>query len=353
MATTFHIVQRMAPGGIESIVLDLARIDPDVRVVSLEGDVDSLVQSWPPLAALGDRLMALSKPDGIRPALWRTLAGMFRAHEAGAIITHHIGPLVYAGIGAVIAKVARRIHVEHDGWHYAGLKRRILARLIEQVVAPRRVAVSAATATQVANALGTVRQTVIPNGVDLDRFRPASRAEARDRFDLPGNAMIIGCVGRLESVKGQDILLEAFSMMDRKCHLVLAGSGSMRAVLEERVDRLCIRDRVHFLGNVDAPETLYPAFDLFCLPSRSEGFPRSLIEAQASGIRVVASQVGGVAEAVCPASGRLVPPGDPAGLASALQASLDHTSRYSPRAFVDPAFSNALMADRYQALLHS
>ncbi|OYU47118.1 MAG: glycosyl transferase [Rhizobiales bacterium PAR1] len=351
MATTFHIVQRMAPGGIESIVLDLARLDPDVRVVSLESDRASLVKAWPPLAVLGERLITLSKPEGLTPGLWLSLAALFRIHDVRAIVTHHIGPLVYAGIAAVAARVKRRIHVEHDGWHYAGAKRRILARMIEKIVAPRRVAVSSVTAGQVANALGTLRQTVIPNGVDLERFRLRSRHKACQRFGLPENRKLIGLVGRLEHVKGQDVLIDALGRLDRTTHLVLAGDGSTRATLAAQVLALGLSERVHFMGSISEPEALYPAFDVFCLPSRAEGFPRTLIEAQACDIPVVACDVGGAKEAVCPSTGRLVPAERPDLLAEALTQTLEMPSAVSPRQFVDPTFSNAIMVDRYRALI--
>ncbi len=64
MPTYFHIVQRMAPGGIETVVLDLARADSDLTVISLEGTRESLVAAWPALAALGARLVGLGKPEG-------------------------------------------------------------------------------------------------------------------------------------------------------------------------------------------------------------------------------------------------------------------------------------------------
>lgn len=351
MTTTVHIVQRMAPGGIESIVLDFARLDPEVLVVSLEGERASLIEAWPLLADLGERLVTLAKPDGIRPGLWPKLADLFRSHATHAIVTHHIGPLVYAGIAAVAAKVSRRIHVEHDGWHYASAKRRLLARLIDRIVAPRRVAVSNVTALQVARAIGANNQTVIPNGIDLNRFRPASRIEARVRFGLPARGWLVGNVGRLETVKGQDVLIDALARLDRHFHIALAGDGSNRAALEQQVRKLGLEDRVHFLGAIAAPEALYPALDLFCLPSRAEGFPRTLIEAQACDLRVIASDVGGVREAVCPSTGVLVAPGDPAALAAALRDAMKSAPGASPRAFVDPAFSNARMIDRYRAVI--
>lgn len=352
MAAIFHIVQRMAPGGIESIVLDLARLDPETRVISLEGTQQALIEAWPSLSALGDRLEALAKADGWQPQLWLALSRLFRRHRPSAIITHHIGPLIYAGVAAMTAGISRRIHVEHDGWHYAAPRRRQLARIIDRLVAPRRVAVSNVTATQVSQALGTIRQTVIPNGVDLDRFHPGDAEAARDLHGLEQNAFLIGCIGRLEAVKGQDILIEALAQLDQRCHLVLAGEGSERSRLEQLTLRLGVQDRVTFLGHVNEPERLYPAFDLFCLPSRAEGFPRSLIEAQACGIPVVATDVGGSREAVCPSTGRLAPSANSDALAAVLSEAIDSgRPTTTPRAFVDPAYSNALMLDRYRMLI--
>jgi glycosyltransferase involved in cell wall biosynthesis len=351
MATTIHIVQRMAPGGIESIVLDLARLDPETRVISLEGSRQALVEAWPGLSALGDRLEALAKGEGWQPRLWLALGRLFRRHRPRAIITHHIGPLVYAGLAALVAGIGRRIHVEHDGWHYAAPRRRLLARMVDRLVAPRRVAVSHVTATQVAGALGSIGQTIIPNGVDLDRFHARDALAARVEFGLPREAFLIGCIGRLERVKGQDVLIRTLARLDTRCHLVLAGDGRARADLEALVRLWGMTDRVTFLGQVNQPERLYPAFDVFCLPSRAEGFPRSLIEAQACGIPVVATDVGGSREAVCPQTGRLVPAENEDELALAITETLAFgPPAPSPRAFVDPAFSNALMLDRYRAL---
>lgn len=351
MTPTFHIVQRMAPGGIESIVLDLARGDPALRVISLEGTRESLVAQWPVLQDLGDRLLGLGKPDGLRPGLWLRLARLFRAERTRAIVTHHIGPLVYAGIAAVAAGVARRIHVEHDGWHYAGSKRRTLARLIEPLIHPRRIAVSHVTAQQVAEALGTLRQTVIPNGVDIERFQPSCRQSARAQFALPATAPMIGCVGRLERVKGQDVLIRALALLDPAIHLVLAGDGSEREALERLASHLGLSARVHFLGTIATPELLYPAFDVVCLPSRAEGFPRTLIEAQACNIPVLATDVGGSREAVCPSTGRLVAAENPPAMAVALGEMLASPATFAARRFVDPCFSNAVMVARYRALI--
>lgn len=215
---------------------------------------------------------------------------------------------------------------------------------------PRRIAVSSVVADQVAAVLGRVGQIVIPNGVDLDRFSKGDKLKARQAFLLPEDVVIIGSVGRLETVKGHDLLIEALSHLPASFHVAIAGTGSNAEALIDRAHDLGVGDRVHLLGRVDAPEQLYPAFDVFCLPSRAEGFPRALIEAQAADLSVVAFNVGGVREATCSRTGILVDQGDIKALAWALQTRLSKPPSGSPRHFVEPQFSNQRMADRYRAV---
>ena len=342
MSVVVHIVQRMAPGGIETLVLDLARNDPDIRVISLDGDADRLREDWPRLLELSDRFVALSKQPGLVPRLVPRIAALLRSWRATAIVAHHVGPLLYGGLAARMAGLGVRVHVEHDGWHYEDRSRARLGRLLDVLVQPRKVAVSRKTAEAAATALASDLIEIIPNGVDLNRFRPGDKAAARRELGLPADVALIGTVGRLTKVKGHDLLIEAAAYLPTT-HIVLAGDGEEREPLERQAKALELEDRIHFLGQCDRPERVYPAFDVFCLPSRAEGFPRAVIEAQACDIPVVAADVGGVREAVCPQTGRLVAAGDPLRLALALTAMIEGAVSGAvlgrPRAFVDPRFS--------------
>lgn len=350
MSKTVHIVQKMSPGGIESVVLDLALMDTAVSVCSLEGTPEGLIAAWPPLAKIRGRLFALSKKQGIRPSTVARVAKVLRKLRPDAVVTHHIGPLVYAGLASRMICVPRTVHVEHDAWHYRDPKRQRLAKLVEYFVQPRRVAVSSVVADQVASALGHVGQILIPNGVDLGRFAKGNRAKARRTFSLPDDVKLIGSVGRLEPVKGHDQLIEALAQLPQQYHLAIGGTGSNADALIDLACQLGVWQRVHLVGHVDAPEKLYPAFDVFCLPSRAEGFPRALIEAQAAELRVVAFDVGGVREATCPRTGTLVAEGNIKALAQALAQSMSQPPCVSPRRFVEPQFSNQRMAERYRAV---
>ncbi len=349
-----QVVQRLAPGGIEALVLEFERLcqpDQPVLVVSLEGTHEALVRSWPRSASLGDRLIALEKRPGFQPQVFLDLVRLFRRVRPVAVQTHHVGPLLYGGLAARLAGIDRVVHTEHDAWHLSVRKRRAVVRGALAAVRPHLIACGSQVAAAVRRALPGTNAEVIANGVDLDRFRPDDRTANRRRLGLPLGVQLIGSAGRLEPVKGHDVLISALSQLPSSVHLALAGNGSQRSELEDQVQMSGLHDRVHFLGMLDDMVGFYRALDVFCLPSRNEGLPLSLLEAQASGIPAVASDVGGVREAACPRTARLVPADRPGLLADALQTVLTRPAPVSPRRFVKDNFDLADTIGAYRALL--
>jgi glycosyltransferase involved in cell wall biosynthesis len=150
------------------------------------------------------------------------------------------------------------------------------------------------------------RLTVIQNGVHDNGLR------ARPAAEPPR----IVCVARLEPPKDHQTLFAALrSLLHLQWELVLVGDGPLEAEL-----RASAGERVRFLGAVPDPSRVLAESQLFVLPSRSEGFPRSILEAMRAGLPVVASDVGGVREAVeAEVSGLVVPPVSPYALAEALK----------------------------------
>jgi glycosyltransferase involved in cell wall biosynthesis len=174
---------------------------------------------------------------------------------------------------------------------------------------------------------------VVLHGVDTQLFRPADRAVARRSVDLPVDAFVVGTVGRLEAQKSHDVLIRAAAGIVEggrapDLHLVIAGEGSKRQSLELLASELGMQDRVHFLGHLEPSWSLYPAFDIFALASAWEGLPLSLLEAMSCGIPVIATDVGGVRDAVTDRSnGFLVPTQSVDELARAIAAMIDVTRR--------------------------
>ncbi len=166
----------------------------------------------------------------------------------------------------------------------------------------------------------------VPNGVDTERFAPDSRlrSQVREGLGIPEEAFVWLAAGRLEEPKDYPTLMRAFARVAGErpgTRLLIAGQGSLEAELRGLAQALGLGDRVRFLGLRRDIPALMNAADAFALSSAWEGMPMVLLEAQAAGLPVVATDVGGVGEVVRPgASGFLVPPGDPEGLAAAMAA---------------------------------
>ncbi len=155
------------------------------------------------------------------------------------------------------------------------------------------------------------RVRVIHNGIDPGPFLATPPPS--------GDRLVIGCVGRLVPQKGQARLLDALASCRERIELRLIGEGPMQSELEDQVRRLGLEDRVELRGfRADLVGEL-AAIDLLVMPSDHEGLPLALLEAMAAGRGAVAFDVGGIREVIVPGrTGRLIPAGDVAGLAAAL-----------------------------------
>jgi glycosyltransferase involved in cell wall biosynthesis len=210
-----------------------------------------------------------------------------------------------------------------------------------------------------------VSSVVIPNGIDLTRFVPASTDSRRDRrayreaAGVPADGILIGHVARLMEVKNQSLLLKAFQLVSNHApdtRLALVGDGPLRGALEAEARALGIYDKVHFAGAVEDVASWLKAFDLFVLCSDAEGTSISVLEALASGLCVVATAVGGNVELLDDGrAGLLVPPKQREALANALlRAVTDERLRgtlgRTGRARVEARYSQDAMVDAYERL---
>jgi glycosyltransferase involved in cell wall biosynthesis len=216
--------------------------------------------------------------------------------------------------------VGRRGSLPSPTW-----KQRQGERLVIAAAHVRTTNSHAAVATMAPRLRSGVR--VIPNDVDTAALSTLDPVASRQRFDVPEGTPVIGSIGRLDVLKGQDVLLEAFAGVRRSkpdAVLVLVGDGPLRPRLERRRAELGLEGVVHLAGSrADAVDCL-PGLDLFVLPSRSESLPTALVEATAHGRTCVACDVGGVGEVVeHGVTGWLCPPEDPHALESSILKALD------------------------------
>lgn len=163
---------------------------------------------------------------------------------------------------------------------------------------------------------------VIPNGVDTDRFRPdaQSRFEMRSELGLHDRFVWLA-VGRFNHAKDYPNLLRAFARLSQEsAFLLIAGQGPLKSSMESLTHDLGIAQKVRFLGLRQDIPCLMNAADAYVMSSFYEGLPMVLLEASASGLPVVATDVGGNRELVLnEQTGYLVPPRDPESLSVAMQ----------------------------------
>lgn len=130
-------------------------------------------------------------------------------------------------------------------------------------------------------------------GVDLTRFsQNIDRTAARELLGIPADALVILSVGELSERKNHRLMLEALAKTDDALGII-AGQGSEEQALAAQASRLGIADRLRFPGYIPDTAPLYAASDIFCFPSLQEGLPVALMEAMASGLPCVASNIRG------------------------------------------------------------
>jgi len=191
----------------------------------------------------------------------------------------------------------------------------------------------------------------VANGAELPPISAVTAAR------VPGRIL---CVANLRAVKGHATLLDALTLLppDLDWSIQLAGDGTERANLESKVNELGLAKRVEFLGSVGDVGSLLGRAEMAVLPSYSEGLPNAVLEAMSYGVPVVATSVGHIPEVLSSGAGTLVPPGDPASLAEALQRYLEsHELRERAGAIgrreVETNYSVEAMRDRTLAVLES
>ena len=233
-----------------------------------------------------------------------------------------------------------------------------LNRRFDRIIAPSSVILDALVATENAS---TDKLVCIPNGVDTRKFAPANESDrmaARAEFGVAADDLLVGCVANLFPVKRHRDLIDALAQVRAvmpQTHLVLIGDGYLRPEIEVQIRSLGLQDAVHLLGDRDDIPRLLPAMDLFALASSSEGLSNAILEAQACGLPVLATRVGGNPELVPEDSGKLVKAEDPPMLADAMLELLKNPALRSrmgavARARVERKHSLQAMVDAYVSL---
>ncbi len=360
-----HVLDRLDMGGMETVAASLIERTRDRyrhRVICLRG-----------YSAFADRFQAMDVPvvsldkrAGKDVMAYFRLRRMLRGLAPDLVQTYNIGAIDVA-LWAWLAGVRRVVHAEHGPSATDPQGRNVKYRWLRRGLAPAIdafVVVSGDLAGWLKDDVGIAPQKVrlIYNGIDTERYRPASeRPSPWPPTFAPAGSVVIGTVGRLDSVKAYDDLLKAFAKVRENAgtaslRLVIVGDGPERAALERLAHSLGVTSAVWFAGARDDVPRLLQALDVYVCSSIAEGVALTVLEAMASGLPVVATRVGGNPELVVPGeTGALVPASDPQALAAALEQyamqskSLRHQGQVA-RARVQAHFSIDAMTAGYCTL---
>ena len=296
------IVHGMQTGGIERSV---TRVIKGLNREKFEVIVICLDRSGPAANWLADDIpvFEIKKRSGNDFLAIKRLANLLRHEEIDIVQSHNWGTLIETAVARKIAGVGHHIHAERGtvlgqvvahGWKH---RVRSAAMKVALKTVDRVMSNSYAVAQRVESRCGYAaeRITVIPNGVEgfPDCDQQLAKSEIRNQLRIKADAVMVGSVGRLEHVKGYDILIDAFGQIpDENAHLILIGDGSEKESLENLVRHQSIENRIHFVGHQNDVSNWLAALDIYVNSSRSEGMSQSIVEAMSVGLPIVATDVG-------------------------------------------------------------
>jgi sugar transferase (PEP-CTERM/EpsH1 system associated) len=350
-----HVILSLQPGGLENGVvnvvngLDPAGFQSSICCLQRAGEFSERLRP-------DVRLATMDLRPGTDLRLPLRLARLLHAWRVDLVHTRNAEPFFYGVLAARLARVPVVIHSEHGRTFPERPLRRIAQRfLLRQVNGA--FAVSAQLRSDLTRELGVPddRFEVLHNGVDCSRFQPVPARLGP--LEEPA-AVRIGTVGRMVAVKNYPLLLRAFARLPAapRCTLVLIGDGPDRGMLERVASVIGIRDQVEFVGHRDDVPRVLQQLDIFVLPSLSEGMSNTLLEAMATGLAVLASDVGGNSEIIqAERSGLLFRSGDVQAAADQLErlirdAALRAALGRAAAARVRAHFGIEAMLRRYEAL---
>lgn len=204
------------------------------------------------------------------------------------------------------------------------------------------------------------RQYVIHNGIRLEDFDPdlPRLANWRAQYGIQENVLLFGAAGRLTWEKGYEYLIRAAASLVRSCpvHFIVAGEGGLRGNLEGMIAEHHLKGRFHLIGYEDDMQRFLREIDVLIVPSISEGFSLTLLEACAMRLPCIATRVGGIPEVAPNGVALLISPGDVEGLIEAMQRMLSPgiRSAYAERARENSQnFSIEVTAQKYHELYQS
>ncbi|MEL7448568.1 MAG: TIGR03088 family PEP-CTERM/XrtA system glycosyltransferase [Pseudomonadota bacterium] len=370
-----HVIFRLDVGGLENGLVNLINRMKPARYRHAIVCIDDYSNFAKRIQRDDVELFALHKKPGADPALHLKFWRLMRRLKPAIVHTRNIGALEYL-VPAAVAGVSRRVHGLH-GWDMSDLhgtnpRYRWLNRIVRPFVS-RYVVLSQDLGNWLSGSVGVpeVRMAHICNGVDTARFAPGNDAtrwpdDAFNGNPVTADTVVIGWVGRMQTVKHPVLLARAFAkaasesaLCDTDVRLAMIGDGPLRAEAMDVLKSASLAERTWLPGARDDIPGLMRGMSVFALPSLNEGISNTVLEAMASGLPVVATDVGGNPELIqAGRTGELVPADDVEAFSTALvryAADSDRVHRHgeAARQRAVSEFSLDVMVDRYAGLYDS
>ena len=357
-----HIIHALEPGGLEKGVVNITN---HLNSKGFEISICCLENSGAFEKRLnhGTKVFVMNKQPGIDYLLPLRLARLFRREKTMIVHTHELGTYLYGTVGAKLALRPRIIHGEHGGLLQSSESRKkylIVRRCLSYVTdVIHTMSADLKHALAHMTRINPGKIVTILNGVESEKFGRTSSSRSRVMLGIEPEVFVIGTVGRLSPVKNFELLIRIIPKLNHigiHPKVLFVGDGPSRSNLESLIKKCCLEEQIIFLGNrSDVPELL-SAMDIFVLPSLSEGLSNSILEAMATGIPVIASDVGGNSELVVHnETGFLFPPGDGNALSQRIaELAGNPEKRYkmgiSGRRRIEESFTLEKMIQNYEQL---
>ncbi len=350
-----HLSSHMNTGGITSYITTLAaeliRRGHGVVVVAADGDARLRLE------AMGVRCLVanIRVKSELHPLLYLNVPKLCRIIKEHKIDVIHAHSRTTQVLGTVISALTGcPVVTTCHGFFKPRLHRRLFGCWGRHVIA-----ISQSVRKHLVEDFHLHHEKIvyIANGIDLVQFPIVDnqrRLKAREMWNIKAK-VVIGLIARLSSVKGIDVLIDAFALIAREnpdVLLLIVGDGPEAEALQSQVRRLNLQDRVHFEKALASTASILPVFDVIVTPSRMEGLGLSAMEAMACALPVVASRVGGLVDLIEDGqNGWLVNPGDSQQLALVIKIVLSDASRaaligQNARMRIAQSFTSVAMAEQ-------
>lgn len=284
-----------------------------------------------------------------------------KREEIDIVQTHFLHADILGTLAAKMAGISKVITARRDEGFWRGKRQVLINRFLNRYVNYILANSNAVKEAVLLNEKVSHRQVrVIHNGVDLESYYPSQelREATRDSLGIRSEEIVIGMVANMRhEVKGHEVLIKAISFLRNGKYplkILFIGDGPLREKYERYAVRLKVRDRILFLGSRRDINALINASDLVCVPSLSEGFSNTILEAMAAGKPIVASNVGGNPEIVADGeTGFLVRPRHAEALAQGVLEFLENQELFlrmgeAGRTRIESHFSIEKMVSEYE-----